>query len=174
MTDSKRLACMKALTAHLEDEVSVANAYKHNLDGCVFRGRLFFGADDPLPMVSILESINPDRFPNQVGEEDGIEVDQRDNWTIQIQGWTEDDKLNPTDNAYELMADVKKALALLVLEDPQQGIGLHPSYRLGGLIIGMHYEPGTVRPPDEQSSKAFFWMRVILKFVENVNDPYAR
>jgi len=35
-------------------------------------------------------------------------------------------------------------------------------------------EPGTVRPPQEQnSSAAFFWMRVVFKFVEDPNNPYA-
>jgi hypothetical protein len=172
MSDSKRLATLKALTAHLEAEITVANGYKHDLAGAVFRGRAKFDDDDPLPMISILESPNPDRFPNRAGEHDNIRVDQRDNWTLLLQGWAKDDKLNPTDPAYDLMADVKKALALLVKERPEYGTGVHPNYRLGGLILGLEYEPGTVRPPDEQSTKAFFWMRVILHFSEDFNDPY--
>jgi hypothetical protein len=40
------------------------------------------------------------------------------------------------------------------------------------LIVSLKCEPGTVRPSDEQSSEAFFWMRVILEFVENMIDPY--
>ena len=46
------------------------------------------------------------------------------------------------------------------------------SYLLGGLINGLDIEPGTVRPPDQNSAKAYFWMRVILKFTENVRDPF--
>lgn len=172
MSDSRRLEVLKRLTAHLESEISVSNGYKHNLDGGVARGRMWFDTSDPLPMVSILESPNPDRFPNRAGEQDNTHVSQRDNWTILVQGWTADDKQHPTDPSYELMADVKKALARLTHVSPDHGIPTHPNYLLGGLIADMQYEPGTVRPPDEQSSKAFFWMRVILKFVENVNDPY--
>lgn len=172
MSDSRRLEVLKRLTAHLESEISVSNGYKHNLAGGVARGRMWFDTSDPLPMVSILESPNPDRFPNRAGEQDNTHVSQRDNWTILVQGWSADDKQNPTDPSYELMADVKKALALLTHVSPDHGIPTHPNYLLGGLIADMQYEPGTVRPPDEQSSKAFFWMRVILKFVENVNDPY--
>lgn len=171
MAESKRLAALKALTAHLETEITVANGYLHTLTGAVFRGRAKFDDDDPLPMVSVMESPNPDRFPNRAGEHDSAGK-QRDNWTLLVQGWALDDKKNPTDPAYELMADVKKALAKLVDVDNESGIPKHASYRLGGLIVDMQFEPGTVRPPDETSSKAFFWMRVILKFVEKVNDPF--
>lgn len=172
MSESKRLEVMKRLTTHLETEISVANGYKHNLAGAVARGRMWYDTSDPLPMVSILESPNPDRFANRAGEQENVNVLQRDNWTLLLQGWTADDKRHPTDPGYELMADVKKALATLVAVSRDHGTPVHPNYMLGGLIANMQYEPGTVRPPDEQSSKAFFWMRVVLKFVENVNDPY--
>lgn len=171
--DSKRLATLKALTLHLEERISISNGYNHDLRGSVFRGRMWFDDTDPLPMVSIIESPNPDRFPSRAGVEDQIdEVDQKEHWIIFIQGWTQDDKRNPTDNAYELMADVKKALALLNLYNPEKNEGLDPNYLLGGLILSLEFEPGTVRPPDDQSGKAFFWMRLILEFVENVNDPF--
>lgn len=173
MADSKRLAALKALTAHLQSEITPANGYLHDLsgEGRVVRGRLRFGADAPLPMVSIVESPNPDRFPLRVGDNDGSTGKQRDNWTLLVQGWALDDADNPTDPAYELMADVKKALAKLVYQDPMTD-ATYPNFRLGGLIVGLEWEPGTVRPPDEQSEKAFFWMRVVLKFVENTNDPF--
>ena len=171
MADSKRLAAIKALTAHLASEITVARGYLHTLTNAVFRGRAKFDDTDPLPMVSILESPNPDRFPNRAGEQSG-NGKQKDNWTLLIQGWAKDDKENPTDPAYELMADVKKALAKLVAIEPMSGNPVHANYRLGGLILELEYEPGTVRPPDEQSTKAYFWMRVIVKFVENINDPY--
>lgn len=177
---SKRLAALRALTTHLSDEIRIENGYKHDLSNAVFRGRLAFatGDDDnpgdPLPMVSILENPNPDRFPQRAGYEDQGDSVQRDKWTLNVQGWVEDDPLNPTDPAYELMADVKKALyALIAQHHPEQGIGgIHPNYCLDGLINGLEFEAGTVRPPDELSSKAFFWMRVILDFAENVKDPY--
>jgi hypothetical protein len=171
MADSKRLAALKALTAHLENEITVANGYGHELTNAVFRGRAKFDDADPLPMISILESPNPDRFPNRAGEQSG-NGKQKDNWTLLVQGWVKDDKLNPTDPGYELMADVKKALAKLIALHPVSGEPQHDNYLLGGLIVGLEYESGTVRPPDELSSKAFFWMRVIVKFVENINDPF--
>lgn len=173
--DSKRLATLKALTAYLASEITPDNGYKHDLsvEDAVIRGRLKTTESDPLPQVSILESPNPDRFPNRAGDPDNIEIEQKDNWTLFVQGWVDDDKRNPTDPAYELMADVKKALARLVAMRPEFGTAVYPeNYLLGGLIYGLEFEPGTVRPPDQNSAKAFFWMHVILKFTENVNDPF--
>lgn len=183
MSDSKRLACMKALTTYLRTEITIANGYKHDLSDIdanthrVVRGRDLWDDDDPVPALSILESPNPDRFPSRAGKEENNESDQKDNWIIYIQGWVPDDKANPTDPAYELMADVKKALAKLVALNGETGSPKYPApfpHLLDGLITELDYEPGTVRPPgpETQSSKAFFWMRVILGFVEDFFDPY--
>ena len=175
MDDSLRLTILKRLTEHLEYEVNTANGYKHTLKDKVFRGRMTFDEHDPIPMVSILENLDPDRFPRRVGNNDGVGAGlQKDEWIILVQGWTVDDKKNPTDPAYELMADVKKALAkILQGPNPETGIGGHPNYHLQDLISGMTMEPGTVRPPMEQpSTKAFFWMRIVLNVVEDITDPY--
>lgn len=174
--DSKRLATLKALTEHLSLEVAVANDYLHDLAGAVFRGRMYFDKDDPMPCVSILDNINSDRFPVRAGDEDSGDGEAKSNWVLLLNGWAEDDKNNPTDPAEQLMADVKKALAKIGYEphpmDADQS--KHANYMLGGLIAGIEFEPGTVRPPDENSAFAYFWMRVILKFTENVRDPFDR
>lgn len=175
MADSKRLTTLKKLSDFLAREVRVANDYKHNLDGQdqVARGRLIFGKGDPLPGVSILENIDPDRFPRAAGGDYEHPL-TKEKWTLLIQGWVEDDKLNPTDPAYELMADVRKALAKLVKRPaPMTAEVESEDYHLGGLIAGMTMEPGIARPPAEGiSDKAFFWMRIVFDFVENPNDPY--
>lgn len=174
--DSKRLRTMKAISDFLMREVAVANGYQHDLAGAVFRGRLFFGEGDPLPSASILDNPDPDRFPKATGWQDqaeaGVALEQ---WTILVQGWVKDDKQNPTDPAFNLMADVRKALARVLQEpDPRYGHPENPDYHFGDLIEGMTMEPGVVRPPQEGvSAKAFFWFRVHLKFVENQDDPYA-
>lgn len=172
--ESKRLATLIALTTFLKNEVSVANGYKHDLAGKVFRGRMFYTNDDPVPMVSILENIDPDRYPRRAGGDFEAKITAED-WVLLIQGWAKDDKENPTDPAYELMADVRKALAKLEKRSRPDEVQVeNPNYRLGGLIVGMTMEPGIARPPVEQvSSRAFFWMRIAFKFVENPNDPYA-
>lgn len=173
MADSKRLTTLKKLGEFLMAEVSVANGYKHDLDEAVFRGRMFSTNNDPLPMVTILENIDPDRYPRLAGGDREHPYTAED-WVLLVQGWAVDDKENPTDPAYELMADIRKALAKLRKRpDPMTADTENPNYLLGGLIAGMTMEPGIARPPIEQvSAKAFFWMRVVLKFVEDPNDPY--
>lgn len=175
MADSKRLTMLKALSDYLVEEIREAKGYKHNLngEGQVSRGRLIFGKGDPVPSIAILENIDPDRFPRQAGG-DYEHVTGRENWTLLFQGWVKDDKLNPTDPAYELMADLRKALAKLVKRaTPMTAEVESPDYLLGGLIAGMTMEPGIARPPTEGiSEKAFFWMRVAFVFVEDPNDPY--
>lgn len=173
MIDDKRLAVLKALTTHLETEVSIANGYQHDLVGRVLRGRMLFTDHDSVPMVSLLEALNPDRFPRRAGNEDNISSPiHHEKWILLAQGWVADDKVNPTDPAYPLMADVKKAFAKLAQGPDHRNLGQHPSYLLGGLITGIEIEPGTVRPPDENSSLAYFYMRLILKFSEDTRDPY--
>lgn len=175
MADSKRLATVKALCTHLATEIRVANGYLHDLasEYSVVRGRYKFDDSDPLPQISVMESPNPDRFPLRAGDQDWDSPEEKESWTLYLQGWVEDDKRNPTDPAYELMADVKKALAKIMRIRHDTGGPEFPSmYLLGGLINGLRWEGGTVRPPDQNSAKAFFWMRVILEFSENLNDPF--
>jgi hypothetical protein len=174
MIDDRRLTVLKRLTAHLESEVSVENGYQHDLEGAVFRGILDFSDNDELPSVSILENLNPDRFPRRVGDNDGVDGGvSHEKWILLVQGWAVDDKENPTDPAYPLMADVKKALSLINKgPHPQTGVPGHANYQLGGLIGGIEMEPGTVRPPDSNSTKAYFYMRIIVRMHENPRDPY--
>lgn len=173
MSDSKRLSVLKALCTFLAGEVSVDNGYKHDLAGAVFRGRMFTTNNDPLPLVTIMENVDPDRYPRMAGGENSHPTTKED-WTLLVQGWADDDKDNPTDPAYELMADVRKALAKIRFRPPPTAADINnPHWHLGGLIAGMTMEPGIARPPIEQvSSKAFFWMRIVIKLVEDPNDPY--
>ncbi len=168
--DPIRLRVMKAISASLA-EITIANGYKHDLKDIapgkprVFRGRLVFGTNDPLPMVSILEPPIPTEQ----------EVSGRENpmthgpWEIIIQGFVEDDFLNPTDPAHVLLADVKKRLA-------QEKVRMQrdPDHRLFGIreISDIQLGPGVVRPPDEASSKAYFWLSIEIGLAEDSANPY--
>lgn len=176
--DSKKLRTLKALSDHLRAEVRPDNGYTYDLSDRperVVRGRLLIDPADPVPQVSILDNLDPDRFPKLAGGDDRMNApNAREGWVLLIQGWVDDDKLNPTDPAFNLLADVRKALAkILQGDEPNTGRTAHPAYMLGYLIEGMTMEPGVCRPPDGISNRAYFWMRVTLQFVEDQNDPYA-
>lgn len=156
-----RLQVLKALTTHLEG-ITKANGYDYELGTSVFRGRAKYGDDDPIPMLAMLEAPTPPH-PMYGAEEDAMSSEW---WTILVQGWAEDDTLNPTDPAYYLMDAVEKRLSLIIaIRDDASGRPVDKNtYLLGGLIAGLQYGPGIVRPPTEQvSSKAFFYLPVRVK-----------
>lgn len=164
--DPYRLRVQKAISAVLK-EITPANGYQHDLSNAVFRGRNIFGESDPLPMVSILEApIQPDapRLPDGGATQNGP-------WELVIQGFVDDDKRNPTDPAHRLLADVKKRLAqeckAYVPGGGYKTFGMEG--KLGKLTIGT----GVVRPPDEISSKAYFWLTINLQLFEAMDDPYG-
>ncbi len=177
--DPKRLVILKRLCDYLSAEIVEGAVYQHTLKDSVFRGRYKFDDDDPLPALSFLENLDPDRYPRQAGIGGGELPTQAQDWVLLLQGWAIDDKCNPLDPAYRLMADTQIAMAKIVFnkqrvdpfgatEPPNQGREL-----LGDLIAGMTMEPGVVRPPVEDlSARAFFYMRVHIKLVEDPNDPY--
>jgi len=164
VSDPFRLKVLKALTLALE-EITPANGYAFNLSGKVFRGRTSFGDNDPIPMVCILEAIEQEQ-PGTVSMPAAAST-ANGPWALLIQGFVEDDPTNPTDPAHILMADVKKRLALERPRERQNNI-----LGMGGRVHELKISPGVVRPPDDISGKAYFWLRVTLGMVENLSDPY--
>lgn len=162
MADSYRLAVLKKLTAHLQG-IAPANGYAYDLSSSVFRGRTLFGENDPVPMLSILESPRSDE-----GLFAGENNSQRsESWSLLIQGWAQDDASNPTDPAYGLMDAVERHLLRLIQVSPINGEPLYPvEYMLGRSVNGVTIPPGVVRPPmDMVSSKAFFYLPIRLTLV---------
>lgn len=166
MADTKRLLLIKAICAYLAAEVTVANGYNFNL-AMVRRDKRNFGKEMKLPGVAVLENFNPDRLPEAIG---GF-VGQKHKYdqVYLLNGWADDSALqegdSETDPAHRLMGDVKKALGKLITPRNQTGF-------FDGLANTLSIEPGVVRPPDEQSDKSYFWMRIRLEIVEKVGDPY--
>lgn len=174
MNDPKRLAMLKALTAYLLSEIKISNGYQHNLVD-VFRGRMFLDQTVKLPVLSVVDNPDPDRYPSSAGRRGYEHATQNEDYILLIQGWAKDDKTNPSDPAHYLMADVRKALAKIVRRGRPDEAYQPPAgvYLLGGLITDLVMEPGVVRPPTEQlSSEAFFYMRVSVGYTEDPNDPY--
>ncbi len=165
-TEPVRLRILKAMTECLK-EISVANGYATDLNGQVFRGRVIFGDNDPLPMACILEVPIPlDQTPPPRDSEFSS-----GGWELMIQGFCQDDPENPTDPAHYFMADVKKRLVkekrkALAMEK-EEGI-----FGYGNFVTDMRIGSGVVRPPDEISATAYFWLTLTLDMVEDLSDPY--
>lgn len=177
-----RLLIQQRITDALK-EITPGNGYANDLsdlDGKprVVRGKALFGADDPLPLVAILQPPHPtDPVESPIGSTEG-NLD----WVLLIQGFVEDDADNPTDPAEILLADVKKRLA--ILRDagetgPTENIlGLGGSASpdtagTGNAVVDFTIGNGVARPSDALSSKAYFWMMIVLKIVENSAKPYG-
>lgn len=162
-----RLRVQETLTAELES-ISVAAGYSGDLAGRVFRGRNMFGEDDPLPMIAILETPEmPDTPVTPAGASAG-----RTTYKLIIQGFAEDDKANPTDPAQYILADVKRKLVELRKQVGSSngllGFGLK-----GSIVENIKIGTGVVRPPDELSANAYFWLSVELDLVEDHANPFA-
>lgn len=161
-----RLEVHKRLTDALK-QISIANGYATDLNEQVYRGRLVFGSETLLPALAILEVPIPlDQLPPPSGSPTFT-----GQWELMVQGWVEDDRENPTDPAHVLMADVKKVLAAerrkMDWDKPEDGI-----FGLGRNVTAMYIGAGVVRPPEEVSAKAYFWLTVTLDLVEDMEDPY--
>lgn len=164
MADSARLRIKKALTAQLET-ISVANGYQHELEGAVFRGRTGIGEETQLPCLGIFE-LRP---------EDAVRADetiQHDEWFIGIQGYVEADDEHPTDPADNFLADVKKALGVIMR--PDTPVSRNPDYMFGGLIADMMIDGGVVLPPSSDVTGASsFVLKLTIKVIDDAEDPYA-
>lgn len=168
--DTKQLTILMALCAHIEG-VTPANGYDFDLAGKVFRGTAKFGADEPLPFVSILESLRPDPRPREAGSEKLV---REENWELLVQGWVDESREFPTDDLYRLKGSVEKRLAEIVAVD-NTGSPVVPSiYRLGRLIVSLRIGPGVVRAATPQVGGAeAFYLPLIVTYVTNLADPYA-
>ncbi|ARB05694.1 minor tail protein [Synechococcus virus S-ESS1] len=93
-------------------------------------------------------------------------------WELMIQGFLEDDKANPTDPAHIALADVKKCLALESKKVSGRRAEDGP-FGLGDSVLKITIGTGVVRPPDEISAKAYFWLLIVLDIAEDVTEPYA-
>lgn len=180
MADPFKLVALKALCDALK-EITPINGYVHDLsdfdpgDGAakerVFRGRAWFGEDDELPMLSILEGVDP---AEEVAEPAADSPTAEYDWELILQGFVDDDRNHPLDPAYRLLADVRKRLAVervrKTVDHDQNPLGLG----LGkNRIVKLSFGSGVCRPADDISAKAWFWLRVTLRIVEKAAEPYA-
>lgn len=167
MPEPFRLRVQKALSDRLEEIVTTLDGV--SMAGRVFRGRVLFGVDDPLPMLSILE----EPIQEDSREAPGWGTSARTGYRLMIQGFVDDDATNPTDPAHYLLADVMVKLAEVQTEaEAAQRVFNFPEK--APTVERIDFGPGVVRPPDDEiSAKAYFWLQVSLELVEDYDNPFA-
>ena len=177
MPDSFRLRVMKGICAALK-EITVANYYTFDLadfmDSAdrvterVFRGRDFFGANDPLPMLSVLEDPRaPEAFNGST-----TSGKSQNTFRVLIQGFVVDDKNHPLDPAYGLSAEVTKAL--VKAKQSSTGIlGLNKPMRAPCVMVMSIGQPVHRPGRDEVSDHAYFLVGVTFILAEDLENPFA-
>lgn len=160
------------LTAHLEGIVP-ANGYDFDLSDKVFRGRRVFGADDPDPVLSVVEHLSADVTLDVAGEN---RIARSETWVLLIQGWGRVFDEHPTDVLYNLKAATEHRMARCI-QTGNGGQPLYPKeYFLGhknvtGLVIG----PGVVSAPTQPDSsmRSFFYLPLGVGWASDVSDPFV-
>ncbi|WP_156127399.1 hypothetical protein [Paracoccus sanguinis] len=159
MSEPTRLTVLKALTSEIERRAG--------LEGCVFRGRDWFGPNngDTVPFITIMEDYemrNQDPLQSQDGRARVIDL------PLVIIGFDEEDSDNPTDPATRLMYRVMDAIRG-VLKDGRLPEGESDILGLGRTVDRIQIGGGTVYPAnvDLSSTVAFFSLRASIRFVED-------
>lgn len=184
---SKKLLIMKKLTAHLEGitpawtdipypvewDDSQKTPCPYDLSDSVFRGRLDFGDDVKNPFLVVLEA------PRQLDPFNGGsgQLNSDEDWTLLIQGFAKDNRRNPSDPAYDLLAWTQMRLARITAERKNGGRGgEYPlEWRLGGLVTGVRYQIPIVRPgKDNVSDTAYFYMPISVGAVTDLTMPFVQ
>lgn len=172
MADSLRKRIVKAVSETLKS-ITPANGYEFDFSDYtddlgrdrerVFRGRTRFGESDPLPMLVVLE--DPTRRTPDTGGTGGRQNISQ--FALLIQGFAKGDENHRLDVAYDLSAQVTKALAReIARHDGPFGMGP----RVGHAQIGQPVHRGG---DDDISDHAYMLIGLTLTIHENLLDPYA-
>lgn len=164
MADSKRLQILKALTAQLQT-ITVANGFTTDIGNRVYRGRPDFGSETDKPFIGIFE-IRPEGSPLYADTDV-----EKDNWSLGIQGVVEAGSEHPTDPAHNLLADIKRALSIVVRRHTP--IDPNPYENFGGLITGLEIDGGVTYVTAEDQSAAVCVCKVDIGLVEELGDIYS-
>lgn len=164
MADSKRLQILKALTAQLQT-ITVANGFNTDIGNRVYRGRPDFGSETDKPFIGIFE-IRPEGSPLYADTDV-----EKDNWSLGIQGVVEAGTEHPTDPAHNLLADIKRALSIVVRRHTP--VDPNPYENFGGLITGLEIDGGVTYVAAEDQSAAVCVCKLDIGLVEELGDLYS-
>lgn len=146
--------------------ITVANGFQTDLGGNTFRGRIYFGNDDPLPMLALVEPPVTDIVPLMSPPGGPC---RKSKWTVIVQGFVKSGEDHPCDPAYVFAAEVTQVL----MEEAMRknwGRTVTP-FGLDHTIESVKIGPPIVRPSDNISSTAYFWMTVEFEIVEDLLHP---
>jgi hypothetical protein len=169
--DSLKLAILKKITAHLQGMDYYRGNVKVAMTENIYRGRIQFGDETPMPAINIIDAPKPDVAI--VAAEEGIVM--KEGWLLLVQGWEKSRSINfPADDAYQLMAYTTQWLSRIVASDREGNPAYPDVFMLGGSIEGMSLGPGVARPPQEGvSAESFFYLPVNVTLVTDVRNPFA-
>lgn len=167
-SDSKQFVILQRLTTLLQG-ITPANGYSLDLTDRVFRGKTVFGAQEPTPFVSILESLRPDPNPLTAGFEKSIREEQ---WELLVQGWATANQAFPTDGLYGLKAAMEHRLARMVTMTSVGSPAFPDDYRLGRILTDVYIGPGVVRASTPQIGTEALYLPLRLCYKANVTDPW--
>lgn len=146
-------------------------ACPYNLADSVYRGRLTFGDEVELEFLALMEA------PRQLNPNGGglANLTQDEEWTLLIQGFGKEDRVHPTDPAYNLLSWVQKRMSM-VSEENKNGArgGVYPEvWRFGNTIGEVRYQIPIVRPgQDDVSAAAYFYMPISVGIVTDLTNPF--
>lgn len=169
-----RLEVLRRLTAVIESIGAPGpyqSYYETDMTNRVFRGRAMFGESDPIPMIAIVEPPVPvEQIPTPDGSDASTGV-----WELMVQGFVVDDPVNPTDPAQVLSSAVRRRLAFerMKIQGPRKmnQVGILNFGDIANTIEDMFIGEPKVRPSDDISTKAYFWLPVSFKLAEDLSDP---
>lgn len=166
--DPIRLRILNTLKAHLEG-ITPENGYDHDMAGRFFMGRSIFGSEAQVPFYSVLEAPRPNELIG--GGQD--KVKRIVTWDLLLQGFVENDPINPIAPAHRLLAETELRLSELISEN--QGRPNHPSiYRIANLATDVLIGQGVARPATEKvSPNAFIYLPLTVKFANDLSKPYG-
>ena len=184
--DPFRLKIQKGLTAAFRQITTDADDLPASVDSflmtvaTVGRGRLVYGSERALPLISILEE--PFAYDEDLPPGEGRSGIQP--YELIVQGfdtvkWTglesesEIDERHPTDDVHKMLADVKRRLSALKLDESERFGDKIGVFRFGtkyNSVVDVSWDGGVVRPPEEVGATANFWLRVRF----NVSEDHGR
>ena len=150
--DSVEKQIINAVAARLA-LITTGNGFITDAGTTVFRGRVYLTQHDPQPALSVFLTT----ADIQTGEESR---DYLTNDILVVGGIAKTNKTNPADIAFDMIADVKRAL---YLQDERS---------LGGLVQDITFRRRTFDQPQDGAEYIIFNIESSIRYPERYGDPF--